>query len=1310
MMFARGLLIFSYGLFTIAAQSLLFREFITTFEGNDISVGLFFGSWFLWVSLGAVLVYRIRAVADWILRNIEILFLSYVPGFALQALLIIQMREIAGIESYALLQIRTILFWSLLVNAPVSIITGMLFPVACRWIESIGAFAVSRVYILEAAGSFVGGLGVTLLLGAGISPARIFFFLVLILSFSVFIAQLSKALTQRAAKLQLKDFNSGADFAFGGCVISLLAVFAIVVGLASGFDHTLMNHIRSIKWTKLLPKKALLGSFNTPQAEYLYGFYQGQWVTIREGSTCDALPDKATAGQVAAIALCQRPDAKRVLVVGSGLSLCSELLRLPQIETVSWAYPDYEYVRQVNDFIPSQLRISDERFHPVTGDIRKLLAEQKQYYDIVIVNLPDATSSVLNRYYTLEFYHQVRSALRPNGIVAVRVAGGENIMGTELINLGASVKVTLEQVFSHLVLTPGEDTWFIVSDSTELTGEPGIVRKRFASIKDAGGIFRPEGLLSVYLPDRAATALESYSRADLPRSLLINRDSRPLTHLYSLLLATKQSGAPITRFVKLLSLVGPLVFLGPILIFTVLRAVYISRSSQNGDRSSFDSSFLVFSAGCVGIGVVVTLMYWYQTLFGSLYLHIGVISSLFMVGLTIGAVFTRSLLKVARVRPEIMLLAVIFIHTLILTAIAFCPAELWRPTSAAISRIGDTSHLVLAVAFILCGLCTGCYFPIAARQLADGGFDTGHAGSKLETADHLGAAVGGLVTGLGFVPVLGTKVTLYVFVVLILANVPSAAFGLKRAGKIFFLDTSKIWYRRLGYILFGIGTSIILCSNLLVAAEARLMPSLPVHAAQALAGELRIELASVVLADGGKKLTYFSVRDPNDKLTGYIFSSGDLAPEVRGFGGKMNLAVRVDTEGKIIDFHIVQSNETPAYLELLDSWQKSLFGLRLFQQQPFTGVDVVSGATVSSEAVLSALQKSGQRFSAKVLGQSWEGQLSEKAHRAYYMPDAQGIYLVAAFVVALIMTYRGGFWSRLVVLFLSFVIGGILLNAQYSTEQMVTILSLHVPAPQLSGAFLLAVAVPLLVVFFGNIYCGYICPFGAAQELLSYIVPARFKQPISTEQMQKARFVKYVFLFVLIIMFFVSRNRTTLGSDPLISIFSFQFLLPSFGFALTVVVVAALIGSLFYTRFWCRYLCPAGAFLSLFNSAILLKKYLPAKRFGKCEFGLTVKDQLDCIYCDRCRYQSPVALRKEPLAHVGILSRSLLIIAVVVAIFAASISVSRFLQVIPVRSDYVTSFAPSGGVPRDVDLQKIRMLIEQNRLSDREADFYKKVK
>ena len=151
MKFARGLLIFSYGLFTIAAQTLLFRQFLTTFEGNDISVGFFFGSWFLWVGLGALLVYRAGSLAEKLLTHIEFLFLAYLPAFILQLILIIQARELVGIESYILLPVTTSIFLSIVVNAPVSIITGMLFPVACRWFQQNQRHqqrAVSRVYII----------------------------------------------------------------------------------------------------------------------------------------------------------------------------------------------------------------------------------------------------------------------------------------------------------------------------------------------------------------------------------------------------------------------------------------------------------------------------------------------------------------------------------------------------------------------------------------------------------------------------------------------------------------------------------------------------------------------------------------------------------------------------------------------------------------------------------------------------------------------------------------------------------------------------------------------------------------------------------------------------------------------------------------------------------------------------------------------------------------------------------------------------------------------------------------------------------
>jgi len=1326
---ARSLLIFSYGLFTIAAQSLLFREFITTFEGNDISVGIFFASWFIWVGLGAAVVYRARILAEKLLKNIELLFLSYLPAFILQLILIIQARELVGIESYALWSVWAILIVSIIVNAPVSIITGMLFPIACRWVEKDQKLPVSQVYIIEAAGSFVGGLGVTVFLAFGISSARIFFILALLVSLSAVLNKL-KAASQYSDATLMKSGKIKAQLMF-------LIPLCILLCLFIKADKTLMRCIRVVKWTKLLPADSFAGSFQTAQAEYLYGIYQNQWVVMREGSVIETLPDESANGQIAAIGLCQKPDSANVLVIGSGLGLCHQFLHLSQIEMVRWAHCDSEYMQEVDRVIPQQFKITDNRLHQLKGDIRLLLAENKPLFDIVILNLPDATSSVLNRYYTIEFYHQVKSSLKPDGIFQVRVAGGENIMGTELVNLGASTKFTLEKVFAKIVLTPGEDTWFIASDSENLTGDPGTLRDRFAGIENADRLFNSQALLSVYLPDRAANAVKNYSSADLPEELLINRDSRPLTHLYSLLLAAKQSGAPVTKLIKYLALAGPLAFVIPVLVFVVLRIVYILRTAQQGNpqdalwhKSGFDSSVLVFSAGWVAIGVVIVLMYLYQTRFGSLYLHIGIVSSLFMVGLTIGASLTRRFLASDRkVHPEILLFAVIFVHSLILCTIAFWPDEQW-------------THLTFLAAFVLCGLCAGSYFPIAARQLADSAFETGQAGSKLETADHIGASAGGLLTSLALVPVLGAQITLFGFILLILVNVPPALLRIYKPEKVCFFDTIAFRLHRLGYVLFGVCVSIVLCSNLLAEAGARLRPSLPQHSASALigglAGELHLVQESTILRDSARKINYFRVSDANDKLTGYIFSSEDLAPEVRGFGGKMNLAVYVDDSGgKLINFHIIRSNETPAYLELLSEWCNSLKGRLLFQPGPFAGVQAVTGATVSSEAVLSALQTSGGRFAAQVLGRVVETGPKEITHRAAYLPDNHSIYFIGAFVLALIVIYRGGFWSRLVVLLFNLVLGGVILNTQYSSEQIATLLSVHTPALRLTGAFLLVIGVPFLVIIFGNIYCGYICPFGAAQELLGYVLPGRFKQPIPPQSMRKARFVKYVVLLVLIIVFFLSRDRTTLSADPLISIFNLRPSLLRFSIydfrsaslnwqsSMWAIVVVALIGSVFYSRFWCRYLCPVGAFLSLLNNVAILKRYLPAKRYGRCEFGLTAKDRMDCIQCDRCRYSTQVQKRitveahkppiatvggKPPIATVGGKRRPVLVpYALIAAIFISAVSVSRFLQVIPMGRNYSVASAPSGGQPRDVDMQRIRTLVEQKKLSDREAEFYKKV-
>jgi len=694
MRLARGLLIVAYGFFTIAAQTLLFREFVTAFEGNDISVGVFFGSWFLWIGLGAILVRRWGRTAEALLRHIELAFLAYIPALVIQLLLIVQVRALAGLASYDLMSVQAMVIWSLVVNAPVSLVTGLLFPLACRWIEQTQSFPVSRVYVLEAVGSLLGGIAVTVLLALHLDVVRILLLIAIALATAV-LGALCVGAGPRACpegdgqpdrRGQPRGVAPTSRARHAAQIASAIFVLLPILSLAGGLDALLSQRLRLLKWTRLLPRDAYQGALQTAQAEYLYGQYQGQWVVVRDGAACESLPNEA-AGQAAAIALCQKPDAKRVLVIGSGLGLCGRFLTLPQIEQVAWAHADGEYVAQIPGCVPEALRINDARFHPITDELRRHLAAAKDRFDLIVLNLPDVTNSTSNRYFTAESFAQLRAALTPSGVLSVSVAGGENVIGAELAGLGASVKLTLAKVFAHVVVVPGDETWLLASDSADLTGDPAMLRDRFAGVKGAERIFPPAGLLSVYLPDRAAQAMASYDKVGLPASLLVNRDAHPLTHLYSLLLAARQSGASVTQLVKLLAPAGWWPILAAILVFVALRVWSMTRERGEGG-SSFDSSFLVFSTGWVSIAVVIVLMYLYETRFGSLYLHIGVISSLFMVGLTLGAALIGRLARLVGagpracpdsrdeagqpqgVAPMALLIGLIVLHGLVLVAIA----------------------------------------------------------------------------------------------------------------------------------------------------------------------------------------------------------------------------------------------------------------------------------------------------------------------------------------------------------------------------------------------------------------------------------------------------------------------------------------------------------------------------------------------------------------------------------------------------------------------------------------------------------------
>ena len=701
--------VFALGFFAVVAQALLFRAFLTVYEGNELGISCFFSSWLLWVGAGALAARLIPATLSCrLLRYFTFLPLVYLPAYAGQLLLIQQSRALAGIESYELFPFARMLPVSFLANAPVSFCTGLLFTLAVKWLSESKPLAVAWVYIWEAAGSCAGGVAATLLLWAGRSPETTMFCAALVVA--------------------------GAGAAHGwvrrarltGAVPLLLVVGAIGLGVPGHWAR--VNDLHA--WCRLFPADAYDGSFATPQAYYHFGRHQGQFNVVAWESVVESVPGTEPASEVIAIHLAQKPDARRFLVIGSGsYGICRRLASLPQVERITWLTPDPAYPQKLMEVLPLEFQQGTGAVDIPGVDPRTFLRQSPEPYDLVIVNLPDAATLSLNRYCTREFFELLKQRMSRDGVVGIRVSAGENYMGAELVNLGASVLHTLKAVFKDVALKPGDDTWMIASDSGRLSMFSLELRARYRQVKGAEQVYPADGLISLYSPERIDDLLARYRQAETAAvgNSLLNTDREPKALLHALLLVARQTAAPETMFamVATAGAVGFLVLVAAAVLYVLLRAVYLCRSVSRwpsapepgqGDGSSsvaFDSHFAVVSSGAAAMGTTLVFMFAYQSRFGSVFLHIGLISAVFMLGLTAGSLAAARSLSTGKWRPQAILAFVIAVHVAFLAVVALLPS----------AGVGVAP---LFLCFLVCGLLSGAYVPVAAARLVLG--EDGHEG------------------------------------------------------------------------------------------------------------------------------------------------------------------------------------------------------------------------------------------------------------------------------------------------------------------------------------------------------------------------------------------------------------------------------------------------------------------------------------------------------------------------------------------------------------------------------------------------------
>lgn len=133
-----------------------------------------------------------------------------------------------------------------------------------------------------------------------------------------------------------------------------------------------------------------------------------------------------------------------------------------------------------------------------------------------------------------------------------------------------------------------------------------------------------------------------------------------------------------------------------------------------------------------------------------------------------------------------------------------------------------------------------------------------------------------------------------------------------------------------------------------------------------------------------------------------------------------------------------------------------------------------------------------------------------------------------------------------------------------------------------------------------SLFCGWICPFGAIQELFfkirSMIIQNDKSVEFSEKITNKLKYLRYIIFTILIIISFKSFKTAEILAEVepfktmwIIGI-SNRSIIPAFYTILLLII------SLFTYRFFCRFMCPLGAFLSILSFFTIFK----LKRRGTC--------------------------------------------------------------------------------------------------------------
>ena len=686
--------IFIIGFTTLVAQIIFLREFISVYNGNELIVGIILANWMFTTAIGAYIGKYIKKIKNQkklivyahILLGTLPLILIYLVYFSLE-FLFVPGQMVNMVEVFII---------SILILAPFCIVAGILFTIISSYFSSlVEKNVINKVYAFEAFGAMIGGLIFNFLL---IFIFKTYYSLITLFIINFIVAGIHFYVAEKK---------------IGSYITAFITIVVTVFLVMNNFDEKAMQH--------QFQNQEILYHKDTPYGKIAVTKFADQ-INFYDNGVFQFSDDNIIASEEGVhYGMIQHPAPKNVLLISGGASgMINEILK--------YNINSLDYIEQNPALIDmgrlyTNNIIEDERITVIQKDPRLFLKNKSgKKYDVILINLPDPYSTQINRFYTSEFFEQLRKNLDQYGVITISLLSKVNYISEEARNIHSSIYSTLKLIFKNVIIIPGEKNFFIASNVnlSHLITELIDVRQ-----------IKTEYVNNNYLDDETIKTESQLLKVDISTDIDINEDFNPVVYLFQLKYW-------LSFFNLNYYLLGLLIIL-PVFII-ILRFNYINLG--------------LFVTGFSASSIEIVLIIAFQVIYGYTYQMMGIIITFFMLGLWFGSIYLIEKVRL-KINTYSIIQYLIGIFAVILTLVLF------------LLKSSYTNFIIIHGSFVILiliiGILTGLQFSLATKLRNK---TIRLVASSTYSSDLLGSAVGAIIVSSILIPLFGLiKVSLIIAII-----------------------------------------------------------------------------------------------------------------------------------------------------------------------------------------------------------------------------------------------------------------------------------------------------------------------------------------------------------------------------------------------------------------------------------------------------------------------------------------------------------------------------------------------------------------